>query len=154
MLENINDIDTLIITTNGFSVFKDKQKRELIRLFANREGIIVLTDSDSAGFKIRSFIGSTVDSKDVIHAYIPDIFGKEKRKAEPSKEGKLGVEGMTPEVILQCLRNAGATFEGEQPTEKALQLTKLDLVYMGLSGGTNSKTKRLKLLKLLQNILI
>lgn len=143
-------VDAPILQTNGFSVMKDKAQLALLRAVAQKRGLIVFTDSDGAGFVIRNYLKSAIPAEQLKHAYIPDIPGKERRKSAPGKEGKLGVEGMTPEVILQCLRNAGATFEGEQPTEKALQLTKLDLVYMGLSGGPNSKTKRLKLLKLLQ----
>lgn len=143
-------VDAPILQTNGFSVMKDKAQLALLRAVAQKRGLIVFTDSDGAGFVIRNYLKSAIPAEQLKHAYTPDIPGKERRKSAPGKEGKLGVEGMTPEVILQCLRNAGATFEGEQPTEKALQLTKLDLVYMGLSGGPNSKTKRLKLLKLLQ----
>ena len=143
-------VDAPILQTNGFSVMKDKEQLSLLRAVAQKRGLIVFTDSDGAGFVIRNYLKSAIPAEQLKHAYIPDIPGKERRKSAPGKEGKLGVEGMTPEVILQCLRNAGATFEGEQPTEKVLQLTKLDLVYMGLSGGPNSKTKRLKLLKLLQ----
>ena len=104
-------IDAPIICTDGFGIFKDKELQRMIRILAEKDGILVLTDSDSAGFKIRNFIGSTVDKKFIKHAYIRDIMGKEKRKSSPSGEGKLGVEGMRPEVLIEALRRAGATLE-------------------------------------------
>lgn len=138
-------IDAPIIQTDGFGIFRDKELQMMIRTLAEKRGILVLTDSDSAGFKIRSFIGSTVDKKNVINAYIPDIFGKEKRKNEPSKEGKIGVEGVSEEVIMQALANAGvlceSTFEPERP------ITKLDLYELGFSGCSDSSAKRKALLK-------
>ena len=100
-------IDALIIETDGFSIFKDKEKQKLIKRLANEKGILILTDSDSAGFKIRSFLGGSVPEDKVFHAYIPDIFGKEKRKSEYSKEGKLGVEGVPSNVIYEALERAG-----------------------------------------------
>ncbi|MBQ9849468.1 MAG: DUF4093 domain-containing protein [Clostridia bacterium] len=138
-------IDAPIIQTDGFGIFKDKELQRLIRMLAEKRGILVLTDSDSAGFKIRSFIGSTVDKKYIKHAYIPDIFGKEKRKTEPSKEGKLGVEGVSEEVIMQALANAGVLFENSQSPERPI--TKLDLYEFGFTGGENSSEKRAALLK-------
>lgn len=138
-------IDAPIIQTDGFGIFKDKELQRLIRMLAEKRGILVLTDSDSAGFKIRSFIGSTVDKKYIKHAYIPDIFGKEKRKTEPSKEGKLGVEGVSEEVIMQALANAGVLFESSQSPERPI--TKLDLYEFGFTGGENSSEKRAALLK-------
>ncbi len=139
-----NIIDAPIIQTDGFGVFKDKELQKLIRILAGSRGIVVLTDSDSAGFKIRSFIGSTVDPSRVIHAYIPDIFGKEKRKTEPSKEGKLGVEGVPEEVIITALRNAGVFCE--ETDEQKEPITKQDLYALGFSGKKDSASKRAKLL--------
>ena len=138
-------IDAPIIQTDGFGIFKDKELQLMIRKLAEKRGILVLTDSDSAGFKIRSFIGSTVDRNNVIHAYIPDIFGKEKRKTEPSKEGKIGVEGVSEDVIMQALANAGVLYENCDEPERPI--TKLDLYYAGLTGGENSTEKRAALLK-------
>lgn len=138
-------IDAPIIQTDGFGIFKDKELQQLIRTLAEKRGILVLTDSDSAGFKIRSFIGSTVDPKTVKHAYIPDIFGKEKRKNEPSKEGKLGVEGVSQEIIMQALANAGVLYENSAEPERPI--TKTDLYDAGLTGGENSSEKRAALLR-------
>ena len=138
-------IDAPIIQTDGFGIFKDKELQRLIRMLAEKRGILVLTDSDSAGFKIRSFIGSTVDKKYIKNAYIPDIFGKEKRKTEPSKEGKLGVEGVSEEVIMQALANAGVLYENSAEPERPI--TKLDLYEFGFTGGENSSEKRAALLK-------
>lgn len=138
-------IDAPIIQTDGFGIFKDKELQRLIRMLAEKRGILVLTDSDSAGFKIRSFIGSTVDKKYITNAYIPDIFGKEKRKNEPSKEGKLGVEGVSEEIIMQALANAGVLYENSQ--EQGRPITKLDLYEFGFTGGENSSEKRAALLK-------
>lgn len=138
-------IDAPIIQTDGFGIFKDKELQKMIRTLAERQGIIVLTDSDSAGFKIRSFIGSTVDNGKIINAYIPDIFGKERRKTEPSKEGKLGVEGVSEQVIMQALANAGVLCERTEEPERPI--TKLDLYELGFTGGKNSSEKRAALLK-------
>lgn len=138
-------IDAPIIQTDGFGIFKDKELQLLIRKLAEKRGILVLTDSDSAGFKIRSFIGSTVDSKNITHAYIPDIFGKESRKTEPSKEGKIGVEGVPEEVIMQALSNAGVLCESAPEPERPI--TKLDLYELGITGGENSASKRAALLR-------
>lgn len=140
-----NIIDAPIIQTEGFGIFKDKELQMMIRKLAEKRGILVLTDSDSAGFKIRSFIGSTVDQKNIIHAYIPDIFGKESRKTEPSKEGKLGVEGVSEEVIMQALANAGALCESTPEPERPI--TKLDLYELGFAGGDDSSKKRAAMLK-------
>lgn len=138
-------IDAPIIQTDGFGIFKDKELQSLIRKLAEKRGILVLTDSDSAGFKIRSFIGSTVDQKNIVHAYIPDIFGKESRKTEPSKEGKIGVEGVSEQVIMQALANAGVLCETAR--EPARPITKLDLYELGFTGGADSSKKRAALLK-------
>ncbi|MBO5230970.1 MAG: DUF4093 domain-containing protein [Clostridia bacterium] len=138
-------IDAPIIQTDGFGIFKDKELQQLIRTLAEKRGILVLTDSDSAGFKIRSFIGSTVDQSNIIHAYIPDIFGKESRKTEPSKEGKIGVEGVSEEIIMQSLANAGVLCETTPEPERPI--TKLDLYELGFTGGEHSAQKRAALLK-------
>ena len=139
-------LDAPILETSGFGIFKDKQQMRLLRRIAETRGLIVFTDSDGAGFVIRNHIKSAIPGKYLKHAYIPDIYGKEKRKAAPGKEGKLGVEGMTKEVILEALRRAGATIEGEE-TAPVRQITKQDLMELGLSGGPDASSNRLKLLK-------
>ena len=139
-------VDAVIIETSGFGVFNDKEKQQLLRTLAEKRGLIVFTDSDGAGFVIRSFIKGCVPAQYVKHAYIPDVYGKERRKRKASKEGKLGVEGMPPEVIIESLRRAGATVDGEK--YDTLQLvTKADLYKMGLSGKPDSSRKRAMLLK-------
>ena len=138
----------MITETDGFAIFNDKEKQKLIRRLAKTKGLLILTDSDSAGFKIRSFIGGIVPPEEVKHAYIPDIFGKERRKAKSGKEGKLGVEGMNPEIILDALRKAGATMDGETAGEGGI--TKQDLMELGLSGGKDSSAKRAALMKKLE----
>lgn len=140
-------VDAPIFQTNGFGIMNDKEQLALLRCVAEKRGLIVFTDSDGAGFVIRNYLKGAISNKYLKHAYIPDIFGKERRKASPGKEGKLGVEGMTPEVILDCLRGSGATIEGEQPEVRNSQLTKTDMFCMGLSGGPQSKQKRFALLK-------
>lgn len=142
-----NILDALIIKTDGFGIFKDSEKQRLIRRLANEKGIIVLTDSDSAGFVIRNFISSCVPKDKIINVYIPDIFGKEKRKTEQSKEGKLGVEGVPESVILEALRKAGVT--ASVTDEKRRLITNVDLYEHGLSGRENSSQKRKKLLSAL-----
>lgn len=142
-------VDAPILQTDGFSVMKDKEQLALLRRVAQKRGLIVFTDSDGAGFVIRNYLKGAIPSEQLKHAYIPDMPGKERRKKAPGKEGKLGVEGMTPEVILACLQRAGATIEGEARLIKENQITKLDLFNMGLSGGPDSKAKRAALLKLL-----
>lgn len=139
-------VDATILETSGFGIFRDKQQLKLLRRVAQTRGLIVFTDSDGAGFVIRNHLKSAIDGKYLKHAYIPDIYGKERRKAAPGKEGKLGVEGMTREVILEALRKAGATVEGESK-ERIPQITKQDLMELGLSGGKDSSAKRLALLK-------
>ena len=138
-------IDAPIITTDGFGIFKDKERQKLLRTLAKSRGLVVLTDSDSAGFIIRSFIGNAVDKKYIINAYIPDVYGKEKRKAEPSKEGMLGVEGMTEEVIPKALTDAGVFCE--QSKGKQREITKLDLFEAGFSGCADSSVKRAQLIE-------
>ena len=139
-------LDAPILETSGFGIFKDKQQMAMLRRIAQTRGLIVFTDSDGAGFVIRNHIKSAIPGKYLKHAYIPDIYGKEKRKAAPGKEGKLGVEGMTREVILESLRRAGATMEGEA-VSGSQQITKQDLMELGLSGGPDASAMRLKLLK-------
>ena len=139
-------IDAPILETSGFGIFKDREQMSLLRRVAERRGLIVFTDSDGAGFVIRNHIKSAIPSKYLKHAYIPDVYGKEKRKAAPGKEGKLGVEGLPPEILLDALRRAGATIEGEDsPGNKGI--TKQDLMARGLSGGANAGAKRQLLLK-------
>ncbi len=139
-------VDAPILETNGFGIFKDKQQMDLLRKIAETRGLIVFTDSDGAGFVIRNYVKSAIEGKYLKHAYIPDIAGKERRKSAPGKEGKLGVEGMRPEIILDALRRCGATIEGESNTASN-QITKQDLMELGLSGGPDSSAKRLELLK-------
>ena len=140
-------IDGVIIPTGGFNIFKNRDTLEIIRYFAKKTGIIILTDSDSAGFKIRSYIKGAVREGKIINVYVPDIFGKERRKEAPSKEGKLGVEGINGEVILEAFRKAGITADEASDTdEKGDPITRLDLYELGLSGGENSSAMRRKLL--------
>ncbi|MCI5903626.1 MAG: DUF4093 domain-containing protein [Oscillospiraceae bacterium] len=138
-------IDGVIITTNGFSVIKDKEKIELIRYFAKKKGIIILTDSDSAGFKIRNYIKGAVKDGKITNVYIPDIFGKEKRKTAPSKEGKLGVEGIDKGILLKAFEKAGIL--SSETSENRDPITKIDLYEAGLTGGKNSSEKRKAVLK-------
>lgn len=139
-------IDGVIIPTDGFNVFKNKETLALIRYFAETTGIIILTDSDAAGFKIRSFLKGAVGKGEILNVYVPDIFGKERRKTAPSKEGKLGVEGMEKEIILEAFRKAGIAAEEEVEQSQREPITKLDLYECGLSGGKNSSAMRKKLL--------
>lgn len=141
-------VDATVITTNGFRIYKDKKKIEMIRRFAATTGIIIFTDSDRAGFQIRNYIKNLVGNKNVKHAYIPDVKGKEKRKDKPSKEGFLGVEGVSDDIIVEALKNAGVT-ERKMPDDIRL-ISKSDLFADGLSGGADSKILREKLLKILE----
>ena len=139
-------VDAPILETSGFGIFKDREQMSFLRQVAERRGLIVFTDSDGAGFVIRNHIKSAIPSKYLKQAYIPDVYGKEKRKAAPGKEGKLGVEGLPPEILLDALRRAGATIEGQDsPGKKGI--TKQDLMARGLSGGANAGAKRQLLLK-------
>ena len=139
-------VDAPIFETNGFGIRKDKARMDLLRRVAEQRGLIVFTDSDGAGFVIRNCLKGAIPAKYLKHAYIPDSPGKERRKSAPGKEGKLGVEGMTPEILLACLKRAGATILGEDtPTEQPI--TKQDLFDLGLSGGANASEKRKKLMK-------
>ena len=142
-------VDATIFETSGFGIFKDKQQMDLLRRVAEKRGLIVFTDSDGAGFVIRNHIKSAIPGKQLKHAYIPDVYGKERRKAAPGKEGKLGVEGMTREVILEALRRSGATIEGEEASA-ASHITKQDFMELGLSGGPDAAQKRQALLKKLE----
>ena len=139
-------VDTLILETHGFGIFKDPERMALLRRAAEKRGLIVLTDSDGAGFVIRNRIKSAIPGQYLKHAYIPDVPGKERRKAAPGKEGKLGVEGMTPEIILRALRASGAHMEDALGKTRG-NITKQDFMELGLSGGADSSAKRKALLK-------
>lgn len=140
-------VDAVIITTNGFSVIKNKEKLALIRYYAMNTGIIILTDSDSAGFKIRNFLKGAIKNGKLTNVYIPDIFGKEKRKAAPSKEGKLGVEGIDCDILAAAFEKAGIT-SSEKPSRDSSELiTRLDMYECGLTGGENSSERRHMLLE-------
>ena len=143
-------VDAVIVETSGFGIFNNKEKQRLLNKMAHARGLIVLTDSDGAGFVIRNFIKSCVEPSLVKHAYIPEIYGKERRKRQASKEGQLGVEGMRPQVLLDALRKAGASFEGENAAPAARPITKADMYKMGLSGGEGSRTRREALMKTLE----
>lgn len=141
-----NILDTLIVETNGFGIYKDKAKLKFIKKLAAERGIIILTDSDRSGFQIRHYLSSGVPKDRIKHIYIPDIYGKEKRKKEPSKEGKLGVEGMSEKLLLDLFEKANIYSENvivENP------VTHFDLYDMGFSGTPNAKENKKKLLKAL-----
>ena len=141
-------VDAPILETSGFGIFKDKKQMALLRQVAEKRGIIVFTDSDGAGFVIRNHIKSAIPGAFLKHAYTPDVFGKERRKARGGKEGKLGVEGMTREVILESLRRAGATFEdGEAATDRQ-EITKADLMDLGLYGPGSAENRAALIKKL------
>ncbi|MCQ2441523.1 MAG: DUF4093 domain-containing protein [Oscillospiraceae bacterium] len=141
-------VDTLILTTDGFQVFKRKDKAALLRQVAAKRGLIVLTDSDGAGFVIRNHLKGIIPPSQLKQCYIPDLFGKEKRKKKPGKEGKLGVEGMRPEVLEAALRQCGATILGETAAHTSGgEITKLDLYHLGLSGRPDSASLRRDFLK-------
>ena len=140
-------VDAVIVETSGFGIFNNAQKQKLLRDMAQARGLIVLTDSDGAGFVIRNFIKSCIDPALVKHAYIPDIYGKERRKSAPSREGKLGVEGMKPQVLLDALIRAGATFDDEENKKTAPRISKADMYARGLSGREGSAEKRAQLIK-------
>lgn len=141
-------VDTLIIKTDGFGIFKDKEKQQLLRRLAKEKGIIVLTDSDSAGFLIRKFLKSSIPDEQITHVYIPDVYGKEKRKTQAGKEGKLGVEGIGEAVLIEALEKAGVICK-EAPYESRRLITNIDLYEAGLMGKDNSKEKRQQLMKAL-----
>lgn len=138
-------IDAPIFETRGFGVMKDKALLAFLRRVAEKRGLIILTDSDGAGFVIRNYLKGALPRDRVLHAYIPDVYGKERRKAAPGKEGKLGVEGMTPEVLLKALQRAGA--EAEESRTPSVPITKTDLFEAGLSGSTDSAEKRRELIR-------
>lgn len=142
-------VDAPIFETNGFGVMKDRALVALLRRAAGTRGLIVLTDSDGAGFVIRNYLKGALPKDKVKQAYIPDVHGKERRKRHAGKEGKLGVEGMRPEVLLEALRRAGATFldEAEEPAPAKEPFTKADLFVWGLTGGADSAARRQALLK-------
>ena len=142
-------VDATVVETGGFSVFNDREKLAFLRKLAQKRGLILLTDSDGAGFVIRKYLKGAIPTEQVKHAYIPDIPGKERRKRKAGKEGKLGVEGMTPEILLQALRRGGATFVGEAAPSAAVPITKADLLDRGLIGP-GSTQKRQQLLKNLE----
>lgn len=140
-----NIVDAVIICTDGFSIFKDTEKQELIKSLAAKTGIIILTDSDSAGFKIRSFIRNIVKQGEVLNAVTPDIYGKERRKLQPSKQGKLGVEGIPDDILIGSLERCGAVTDAECQPSCEEPLTRADLMELGLIGGDNSSDRRREL---------
>ena len=142
-------VDATVVETGGFSVFNDREKLAFLRKLAQKRGLILLTDSDGAGFVIRNYLKGAIPTEQVKQAYIPDIPGKERRKRKAGKDGKLGVEGMTPEILLQALRRGGATFVGEAAPSAAVPITKADLLDRGLIGP-GSTQKRQQLLKNLE----
>ena len=139
-------VDTPVIETNGFRVFKDREKQSLLRRIAEKRGLLVLTDSDSAGFVIRNFLRGVVGADKIKHAYIPQVKGKEKRKSETSKEGFLGVEGLSDELIITAIRKSGAKIIGESKEKSAPEITKADFYELGLTGRENSAKLRERLL--------
>lgn len=136
-------IDGVIIVVNGFRVFNNRDTMETIKNMAEKTGVVILTDSDSAGFKIRNFIKQSLPEDKVKHAYIPDVKGKERRKTEPGAEGLLGVEGIKEDIILDALRRAGCEIDGNSADrKKARDITKADFMALGLTGGSGSREKR------------
>lgn len=141
-------VDAAVVTLGGFAVFNDREKLAFLRRLAEKQGLILLTDSDGAGFLLRNYLKGALPKDRVKQAYIPDVKGKERRKRRGGREGKLGVEGMSPAVLLEALRRCGATFEDEPPAGRARgAVTKADLFALGLSGGEGSAEKRRRLLK-------
>lgn len=141
-------VDATVVTLGGFSIFNDQEKLAFLRKLAEKQGIIVLTDSDGAGFVIRNYLKGALPKERIKQAYIPDVYGKERRKRHAGKEGKMGVEGMKPEVLVEALRRAGATFlDGEETAANREPITKADLFAWGLSGGADSTQRRKALLK-------
>lgn len=143
-------VDAVILETSGFSVFKDGERLELLRRLAAQRGLIIFTDPDGAGFVIRNFLKGAIPKEQVKHAYVPDVYGKERRKRTPGKEGKLGVEGMPPEVLVEALLRAGATVEGAEETAPRGELTPADLFALGLTGVSDAAVRRGALLKQLR----
>lgn len=138
-------VDADIVCTDGFGIFREAERQALLRRLAEKRGLIVLTDSDGAGEVIRGFLSGIVPPEQIKHAFIPDVPGKEKRKSSPSKEGKLGVEGMPPEVLLRALKAAGATMNDEAVSPRADDVTPAELYALGLSGGPGSVERRRRL---------
>lgn len=139
-------VDATVVETRGFGVFNDKERLALLRRLAAQRGLILLTDSDGAGFVIRNFLKGAIPKSQLKQAYIPDIYGKERRKAAPGREGKLGVEGMPPQVLLQALERAGATFEDGGPGGERPPITKADFYELGLTGHPESGARRARVL--------
>lgn len=142
-------VDATVVCTDGFRIFREPDKRAMLRRLARERGLVVLTDPDGAGALIRGHLSGLVDPQDVRHAYIPDVYGKEKRKRLPSREGKLGVEGMDPETLLEALRRAGATLDETAPPRRGA-ITKADLCRLGLSGAPHSAARRRELQRALE----
>ena len=142
-------VDAVILTTEGFGVFRDKEKLAYFRRLAEKRGVILLTDPDGAGFVIRNYLKGALPPTQVKQAYVPDVMGKERRKRTGGKEGKLGVEGMSPNVLLEALRRCGATFEGEENARQSAGLTRADLMDKGLIGP-GSAQRRAEILQTLQ----
>ena len=142
-------IDAPIFETRGFGIMTDAEQLALLRAAARKRGLVILTDSDGAGFVIRNYLKNALSGENILHAYIPDVYGKEKRKSSPGKEGKLGVEGMRPEVLLEALRRCGATLEGEDAPAPGGDLTKADMMEKGLVGP-GSAARRQQVLKELE----
>ena len=138
-------VDGVIICTGGFRVYKDKERQAMLRALAKKQGLAVLTDSDTAGFKIRGFLRSICGKENIVDVYIPDLYGKEKRKDHPSKEGKLGVEGVPEEVLQKAFADAG--IGAELVLQKKDPITKMDLFELGLSGRAESALRRKQLMK-------
>ena len=143
-------VDAPVFETRGFGIMNDDEQLALLRAAARRRGLVILTDSDGAGFVIRNYLKNALQGENILHAYIPDVYGKERRKTAPGKEGKLGVEGMPPEVLLQALRNAGAELDGEAREAAAEPVSKADLYALGLSGRADSAARRRALQKKLE----
>lgn len=148
-------VDTIVLETGGFRIFSDKERLSMFRQLAKKRGLLILTDSDGAGLVIRNYLKGSIPASQVKHAYIPEIFGKEPRKRTASKEGKLGVEGMKPDVLREALRRAGATIlddtSGGECTEHAQRaispIKKADLYVLGLSGQPGSEKLRTQVLR-------
>ena len=141
-------VDATVVETGGFSVFNDREKLNFLRRLAEKRGLILLTDSDGAGFVIRNYLKGALPKEHIKQAYIPDMPGKERRKRKPGKEGKLGVEGMSPQVLLEALRRSGATFADESPTMEKNAITKADLLEKGLIGPGSTQTRNVLLHRL------
>ena len=141
-------VDAPILETSGFGIFKNKEQMALLRRVAEKRGLIVFTDADGAGFVIRNHLKSAIEPKYLKHAYTPDVFGKERRKEKAGKEGKLGVEGMSRDVIIESLRRAGATFIGEENSAEKAEITKADLMDLGLYGPGSNERRKLLIKKL------